>query len=75
VAKKQSMVKGALEVPKDVLSGCEMGLTGVMHVEAHLPNRVGNVRSGEGEVLDSPSQAAVGSCVVMGPPMSKEILA
>jgi hypothetical protein len=45
--KKQAMVEGALEVPKDVLCGREMGLTGVMHVEAHLLDHIGNVRPGE----------------------------
>jgi hypothetical protein len=57
------MVEGALEVLKDVLHGCEMGLTGVMHVKAHQLDHVGNVRSGEGEVLERPSQATVGSWV------------
>jgi hypothetical protein len=55
VVKKQAVVEGALEVPKDAVRGCEMGLTGVVHVEAHLLDHVGNVRSGEGEVLESPS--------------------
>jgi hypothetical protein len=63
VVKKQAVVEGALEVPKDALRGHEMGLTGVMHVEAHLLDRVGNVGPGEGEVLESPSQATVGSRV------------
>jgi hypothetical protein len=42
--------------------------TGVVHVEAHLLDRVSNVGPGEGEVLESPNQAAVGSQVVDGPP-------
>jgi hypothetical protein len=66
--KKQVMVKGALEVPKDALRGREMGLMGVVHVEAHLSDRIGNVRPGEGEVLESPNQAAVGSRVANGGP-------
>jgi hypothetical protein len=37
-------------------------------VEAHLLDRVGNVGPGEGEVLGSPSQAAVGSRVAYGGP-------
>jgi hypothetical protein len=45
------MVEGALEVPEDVLHSHEMGLTGVLHVEAHLLDHVGNVRPGEGVVL------------------------
>jgi hypothetical protein len=34
--KKQVIVEGALEVVKYTLRGREMGLTGIMHVEAHL---------------------------------------
>jgi hypothetical protein len=75
VAKKQAVVKGALEVPNDALRGCEMGLMRVVHVEAHLLDRVGNVGPGEGEVLESPSQATVGSRVADGGPMSEETLA
>jgi hypothetical protein len=61
--KKQAKVKGALEVPKDALRGREMGLTRVVHVEAHLLDCVGNVGPGEGEVLESSSQAAIDSQV------------
>jgi hypothetical protein len=60
-SKKQAVVEGALEVSKDALHGHEMGFTGVMHVEAQLLDRIANVGHAEGEVLESPSQAAVGS--------------
>jgi hypothetical protein len=33
----------------------EMGLTGVVHVEAHLLDHVGNVGPGEDEVLENTS--------------------
>jgi hypothetical protein len=69
------MVENALEVSKDALHGREMGLTGIMYVEEHLLARIGNVGPSEGEVLESPSQAAVGSRVVDGAPMSEETLA
>jgi hypothetical protein len=49
------VVEDALEVPKDAFRDCEMGLTGVVHVEAHLLDRVGNVGPGEDEVLESPN--------------------
>jgi hypothetical protein len=55
VVKKQTMVESALDVSKDVLRGREMGLTMVVHVEAHLLHRVGNVEPSEGDVLESPS--------------------
>jgi hypothetical protein len=51
--KKQAMVEGALEVPKDALRGHETWLTRVMHVEVHLLDCVSNVEPGEGEVLGS----------------------
>jgi hypothetical protein len=73
--KKQAVVEGVLEVLKDALRGREMGLTGVVHVEAHLLNRIGNVRLGEGEILESPNQAAVSSRLTDGAPMSVETLA
>jgi hypothetical protein len=37
-----------------------------VHVEAHLLDCVGDVGPGEGEVLESPSQATVGSQVTNG---------
>jgi hypothetical protein len=45
-----------------------MGLTRVVHVEAHLLDHVGNVRPDKGEVLESPSQVVVGSRVTDGAP-------
>jgi hypothetical protein len=68
------VVEGALEVLKDALCGREMGLTSVVHVEAHLLGHIGNVGPSEGEVLQSPSQAGVGSRVTDGAPMSEETL-
>jgi hypothetical protein len=44
-------------------------------VEAHLLDRESDVRPGEGEVLESLDQAAVGSRVADGAPMSEETLA
>jgi hypothetical protein len=66
--KKPIVVKGTLEVPNDALPGPELGLMGVMHVEAHLLDHVGDFRLGEGEVLESPGYVAVGSRVADGAP-------
>jgi hypothetical protein len=66
--KKQAVVEGALEVPEDALRGRKMWLTRVVHVEVHLLYHVGDVRSGEGEVLERPGQAAVASRVIDGAP-------
>jgi hypothetical protein len=52
-----------------------MGLTRVVNVEAHLLDRVGNVGPSENEILESPSQAAVGNRVTDGAPMPEETLA
>jgi hypothetical protein len=50
------MVEGAIEVVEDALRNREIGLTGVVHVEAHLLDHVGDVKPGEGEVLESPTR-------------------
>jgi hypothetical protein len=54
MVKKQTIVKSALEVVEDPLCNHEMGLLRVVHVEAHLLDRIGDVEPGEGEVLESP---------------------
>jgi hypothetical protein len=64
-------VEGALEVPYDALCACEMGLTRVVQVEAHVLDRICNVGLGECEVLESPSQTAVGSRVTDGAPYQR----
>jgi hypothetical protein len=51
VSKKQIVVEGAIEVAEDALYNRDMGLTGVVHVEAHLLDRIGDVKPDEGEVL------------------------
>jgi hypothetical protein len=57
------VIEGVLEVAKDTLHSSEMRLKRIMQVEAHLLDRLGDVRPSEGEVLESPSQAPVGSQV------------
>jgi hypothetical protein len=64
--KKQTVVEGALKISEDVLCDREMGLTGVVHVETHLMDCVGDIRLGKGEVLESSNQIAVGSLVADG---------
>jgi hypothetical protein len=68
------MVEGALEVVEDALHSREMELTRVMHVEPHLLDRI-DVRPGEGEVLESPDQAAISNRVTNGARMLEETLA
>jgi hypothetical protein len=40
-----------MDVAEGALHNNEMGLTGVMHVKAHLLDHIRDVRPGEGEVL------------------------
>jgi hypothetical protein len=69
------MVEGVQEVAEDALHDSEMELMGVMHVGAQMLDRVGDVRPSEGEVLESPDQAEVGSWVTDEGLMSEETLA
>jgi hypothetical protein len=59
MTKKRAIVEGALEVAENPLCSREMGLPRVVHVEAHLLDRIGDIRPGEGEVLESPGYATV----------------
>jgi hypothetical protein len=69
MAKKQVVVEDAQEVPKDVLHDYEMWLTGVVHMETHLLDNVGDdVRPGKGKVLESPDQVTVDSWIIKGGP-------
>jgi hypothetical protein len=58
------MIKGALEVVEDVLRCCEVGFTRAVHVKADLFYCIGDVRSCEGEILESSSQAVVSNRVM-----------
>jgi hypothetical protein len=62
--KKQVVVEGTMEVAEDAFRSSEMGLTRFALVKPHLLDYVGEVRPGEGEVLESSIQAAVGSQVI-----------
>jgi hypothetical protein len=74
VTEKRVVVRGALEVEKNVLHNSEMALTRVMHVKVHLLNNV-DVRPGECEVPEGPDQATVGSGPLIGAPVSEDMLA
>jgi hypothetical protein len=45
------MADGTLKVAKDSLGCSKVNLPGIMHVQADLLDSIGDVRSGEGEVL------------------------
>jgi hypothetical protein len=51
--KKQTMVEGDLEVVENALHSHEMGLTRIVHVEARLLDRIGDIKHVEGEVMES----------------------
>jgi hypothetical protein len=48
-----------VEAVQDLLESSEMGLPWGVHMEAHLLDGVGDVGSGEGEVLERVGQALV----------------
>jgi hypothetical protein len=50
---KKAVVKGVIKVAKNPLRSGEMRLPWGVHVKAHLLDSVGDVESGEGEVLFS----------------------
>ena len=58
--KYQAEVHSATDVPEETLQRSKVGLPGIMHVETDLLNSVGEVRPGEGEVLQSAGQTPVG---------------
>jgi hypothetical protein len=58
--KKHAVVEGDLEVVEHALRSHEIWHTGVVHVEAHLPDRV-DVRPAERKVLESPGQVVISS--------------
>jgi hypothetical protein len=49
-----------MEVAQDPLESGEMGLLRLVHMQAHLLDGIGGVRSAEGEVLERAGQAPVG---------------
>jgi hypothetical protein len=57
------VVEGATEVEQDPLESDEMRLPRGVHMQAHLLDGVGDVRLGEGEVLERSGQAPVGRCI------------
>jgi hypothetical protein len=58
-SEEEVVVEGASEVAQNALESGEVGLSWGVHMKAHLLNGVGDVRPGEGEVLESARQAPV----------------
>ena len=59
--KHQAKVHSASDVAEETLQRSKVRLPGIMHMETDLLSSVGEVRPGEGEVLQSASQTPVGS--------------
>jgi len=51
-SQEQSHVQSTTNVPEDALQSDEVRLPRIMHVEANLLNSVGNIWSGEGQILE-----------------------
>lgn len=54
----QAKINCASNIPENPLHCCEVSFPGIMHVKADLLNYIGNIRSGEGEILQGTSKAA-----------------
>ena len=59
--KNQAEANSATDVPEETLQRSKVRLPGIMHVKTDLLNGIGEIRSGEGQVLQSASQTPVGS--------------
>jgi hypothetical protein len=57
--KVESMRYRALDVAHDALNGRQLLFEWIMHVKTHLLNGVGDVRTHEGEVLESLDKTSV----------------
>jgi hypothetical protein len=57
MTQKKTVVRHPLEVAQDVLHGCQMGLSRIMHMQIDLLHNIGDVGSCEGQVLESPCNA------------------
>jgi hypothetical protein len=57
--KEQAVAHSASEVAEEALEGSEVGLHRIMHMKAQLLNCISDVRSSEGEVLQSTSKTPV----------------
>ena len=56
----KSMVDGAAKIPKNPLDRIQTRFPWVMHIQAYLLHSIGDVRSGEGQVLESTHQTLIG---------------
>jgi hypothetical protein len=59
----QAIVNSPTKVTEEALESSEVGLSWIMHMEAYLLNCIGDVRSGEGEILKCTSKTPVRSGV------------
>jgi hypothetical protein len=57
--KEQAIAHSAAEVAEETLEDSKVGLPRIMHMKAQLLNRISDVRSSEGEVLESTSKTTV----------------
>jgi hypothetical protein len=60
------MTEGTLEIAKDPFGSNKVIFSRIMHMKAHLLDSIGNVRPGEGEVLEGTHKAAISSGISNG---------
>lgn len=56
---KKPMIKSVLKRPKNTLYQSQMRFPRIMHIETNLLHRVGNVRTGERQILQGSSQTVI----------------
>jgi hypothetical protein len=71
---EEGLVDGATEVANNPLESAEVGLPWGVHVKEHLLDNIGDVGSGECQVLESAGEAPVGRRVgIRGPVVLGEL--
>ena len=64
--KNQAEANSATDVPEETLQRSKVRLLGIMHVKTDLLNGIGEIRPGEGEVLQVTSETPLASRIGHG---------
>ena len=64
--KNQTEASSATDVAEETLQCSKVRLPGIMHVKTDLLNGIGEIRPGEGQVLQGTGEAPVGSRISHG---------
>ena len=64
--KNQAEANSATDIPEETLQRSKVRLPGIMHVKTDLLNGIGEIRPGEGQVLQGTGETPVGSRISHG---------